>query len=220
MDRKTLGEMIPPQHRSQPQDGPDASMLAQDKAKRIADIEARHAADDARRMRVLRAWGPLYRLTGSPQTAMKATHWRTWAARIIDTVAVLKAEDLLYRLDEINTGEGDTSSSRAAKLAVEVYRLAIDANAETVAKVVADIMCEKGPATKSRPDREHFVEMLRWRILIGVYAAEWRRFTLADLERELERLGEGGKRPMASDPTTRPKPAAAVACPSGREAHK
>jgi hypothetical protein len=30
--------------------------------------------------------------------------------------------------------------------------------------------------------------MLRWRILIGVFAAEWRRFTIADLERELELL--------------------------------
>ena len=53
MDRKTLGEMIPPRHQSQAQDGFDASMIAQDKAKRIADIEARHAADDARRIRVL-----------------------------------------------------------------------------------------------------------------------------------------------------------------------
>jgi hypothetical protein len=192
--------MIPPQHRSQAQDGFDASMLAQDKAKRIADIEARHATDDARRIRVLRAWGPLYHLTGSPQTANeKTTRWRAWAERIIDMVAALKAENLLDRLDEINTGERDTSSSRAAKLAVEVYRLAIDANAETVAKAVADIMCEKGPASKCRPDREHFAEMLHWRILIGVFAAEWRRFTLADLERELERLAEGGARTTAAD---------------------
>jgi hypothetical protein len=212
MDRKTLGEMIPPRHQSQAQDGFDASMIAQDKAKRIADIEARHAADDARRIRVLRAWGPLYHLTGNPQTAIeKTTHWRAWAARIIDVVAALKAEDLLDRLDEINTGERDTLSSRAAKLAVEVYRLAIDANAETVAKAVADIMCEKGPTSKSQPSREHFAEMLRWRILIGVFAAEWRRFTLADLERELERLAEGGARTTAADPTPGTKSAVPAA---------
>lgn len=203
MDRKTLGETIVSQRRSGAQDGFDASMLARDKVKRIAEIEARHAADDARRIRVLRAWGPLYHLAGSPQTAdEKVTRWGAWAARIIDMVTVLKAEDLLDRLDEINTGEGETPPSRAAKQAVEVYRLAIDASAETVAKAVADGMCEKGPATKPPAFREHFAEMLRWRILIVVFAAEWRRFTLADLERELERLVEGSARTTAADPTT------------------
>jgi hypothetical protein len=191
MDVKTLGETIAPQRRSRAQDGFDASTLAQDKAKRIAEIEARHAADDARRIRVLRAWEPLYHRTGSPQTAVeKATRWRAWAAPIIDTVAALKAEDLLGRLDEINPGEGETSPSRAAKQAVDVYRLAIDAGTETVARAVADGMCEKGPLTKPPAFRKHFAEMLRWRILIGVFTAEWRRFTLADLERDLERLGD------------------------------
>jgi hypothetical protein len=208
MDLKTLGETNVSQRGSQAQDGFDASMLVQNKAKRIAEIEARHAADDARRIRVLRAWGPLYRLTDSPKTAdEKATHWCAWAARIVDVVAVLKAEDLLDRLDEINTGagEGETSPSRAAKQAVEVYRLAIDASAETVAKAVADGMCEEGPACKSLAFREHFADMLRWRILIVVFAAEWRRLTLADLERELERLGEGSVRATAASPATRGK---------------
>jgi hypothetical protein len=183
-------------------------MLVQNKAKRIAEIEARHAADDARRIRVLRAWGPLYHLTGSPKTAdEKATHWCAWAARIVDMVAVLKAEDLLDRLDEINTGagEGETSPPRAAKQAVEVYRLAIDASAEIVAKAVADGMCEEGPASKPPAFREHFADMLRWRILIVVFAAEWPRLTLADLERELERLGEGSVRATAASPATRGK---------------
>jgi len=196
-------------------------MLAQDKAKRIADIEARFAADDARRIRVLRAWGPLYYLAGRPPTAeSEGVHWRAWAARIIDTVAALKAEDLLDRLDEIDTGKSETSASKAAKHAVEVYRLAVDANAETVAKAVADGMCEKGSAPKSPAFREHFAEMLRWRILIAVFAAEWRRFTLADLERELERLGERSPRTKAAVPTTRRKSAAAIARPSGREARR
>src|ERR1700730_6467511 len=118
MDLKTLGETIVSQRGPRAPNEFDVSMLAQDKAKRIAEIEARHAADDARRIRVLRAWGPLYHLTGSPKTAdEKATRWGAWAARIIDMVAVLKAEDLLDRLDEINTGagEGETSPSRAAK---------------------------------------------------------------------------------------------------------
>jgi hypothetical protein len=201
MDLKTLGETIVSQRVSRAPDGFDASMLAQDKAKRIAEIEARHAADDARRIRVLRAWGPLYHLTGSPKTE-KATRCRAWAARVIDIVAALKAEDLLDRLDEINTGagEGESSPSRATKQAVEVYRLAIDASAETVAKAVADGMCEEGPASKPPAFREHFAEMLRWRILIVVFAAEWRRFTLADLERELQRLGEGSAKDDSRGP--------------------
>jgi hypothetical protein len=221
MDRKTLGEAIVSQRRSGAQDGFDASMLAQDKVKRIAEIEARHAADDARRIRVVRAWGPLYYLTGSPQTAdEQAMRSRAWAARIIDIVAALKTEDLLDRLDSINTGEGETPPSGAAKQAVEVYRLAIDASDETVAKAVADGMREKGPASKPPAFREHFAEMLRWRILIGVFAAEWRRFTLADLERELEGLGEGCARTTATDVTTRRKSAAATARPSGQEARR
>jgi hypothetical protein len=201
MDGKTLGEMIRPWHHSQGRDDFEASVVAQDKEKRIADIEARHAADDARRIRVLRAWRPLYHLTGNPQTAIEtATHWREWAVGIIDLVAALKAEVLLDRLDEINVGERDTSSSRAAKLAIDVYRLAIDSGAETVAKAIADIMGEKGPISNSQPSREHFAEMLRWRILIGVFAAEWRRFTLGDLERELARLAEGGPQTTFADP--------------------
>jgi hypothetical protein len=203
MDRKTLGEMIPPRHQSQAQDGFDASMLAQNKVKRITDIEARHAADDARRMRVLRAWGPLYHLTGSPPTANeKATRWRAWAARIIDMVAALKAEDLLDRLDEIDTGEGDTSRSSAAKSAVRVYRLAIDGNAGHVAKALADAMGEAGQSSRCRVSREHLEEMLRWRIVASVFAAEWGRFTRADLEHELQRLREGGAWQTAADPTT------------------
>jgi hypothetical protein len=47
--------------------------------------------------------------------------------------------------------------------------------------------------------------MLRWRILIVVFAAEWRRFSLADLERELEHLKEGSARATAANPTTRGK---------------
>jgi hypothetical protein len=168
-------------------------LAEQAKAKRFAEIQARLAADDARRIRVLRAWGPLYYLAGRPQTAEgDAAHRRVWAARIIDTVAVLKAEDVVNRLDEIDTGEGDTSRSRAAKYAVEVYRLAIDGDAEAVAKAVADAICGEGPTSKSRIFREHFEEMLHWRIVASVFAAEWRRFTLTDLERELERLGAGG----------------------------
>jgi hypothetical protein len=203
MDLKTLGETNVSQRGTRAQDGFAASRLAQDKAKRIAEIEARHAADNARRIRVLRAWGLLYHLTGSPKAAHeKATRWRAWGAGIIDMVAALKAEDLLGRLDEINTGagEGETSPSRAAKQAVEVYRLAIDASAETVAKAVADGMREEGPASKSSAFREHFAEMLRWRILIVVFAAEWRRFTLADLERELDRLGEGSSKDDSRGP--------------------
>jgi hypothetical protein len=195
MDRKTLGQMVPSEHRSLAPDGFNASILVPDKAKRIADIEARHAADEARRMRVLRAWGALYHLASRLQTAQgEAAHWRICAARIIDLVASLKAEGLLDRLNEIDTGKRDTPPSRAAKQAIEVYRLAIDANAETVAKAVSDIMCDQCPTPKSPPYKEHFAEMLRWRILIGVFAAEWRRFTLADLERELESLAEGGAR--------------------------
>jgi hypothetical protein len=219
MGLKTLGETGVSQCRSGAQDGIGASMLAQDKAKRIVEIEARHAADDARRIRVLRAWGPLYHLIGSPQTAAeKATCWRAWAVRIIDAVAVLKAEDLLDRLGEINVVEGETPPSRAAKQAVEVYRLAIDASAEIVAKAIADGMCEQGPASKSPAFREHFTEMLRWRILIVVFTAEWRRFTLADLERELELLGGDSAPTTAADPIIRPKSAAALARPSSQEA--
>jgi len=203
MDPKTLGEMIPPQHRSQAQGGFDASMLAQDKAKRITYIEARHAADDARRMRVLRAWGPLYYLAGRPQTADgEAAHLRAWAAQIIDMVAALKAEDVVNRLDEIDTGEGDTSRSRAAKSAVRVYQLAIDGNAGPVAKALADAMDDKGQSSRCRVSREHLEEMLRWRIVASVFAAEWGRFTRADLEHELQRLREGGAWQTAADPTT------------------
>jgi hypothetical protein len=207
MDPKTLGEMIPPQHRSQAQDGFDASMLAQEKAKRIENIEARLAADDARRIRVLRAWGPLYYLAGRPQTAAgEAGHWRVWAARIIDTVAAFKAEDVVNRLDEIDTGEGDTSRSRAAKHAVLVYRLAIDGNAGPVAKAVADAIGDDGHSSRSGVSPEHVEEMLRWRIVASVFAAEWRRFTQTDLEHELERLAGGRAWPTAAGPTTELSP--------------
>jgi len=111
-----IGQLVPSEDRSLAPDGFNASILVPDKAKRIADIEARHAADDARRMRVLRAWGPLYHLAGRPQTAQgEAAHWRIWAERIIDLVASLKTEGLLDRLNEITTGKRDTLPSRAAK---------------------------------------------------------------------------------------------------------
>lgn len=185
------------------QNGIDESWLAEAKAKRLADVEARLAADDARRIRVLRAWGPLYYLAGRPRTAEgEATHWRVWAARIIDTVAAFKAEDLVNRLDEINMGEGDTSWSRAAKSAVRVYRLAIDGNAGLVAKAVADAMGDEGQRSRSRVSRERVEEMLRWRIVASVFAAEWGQFSRTDLERELERLAKGGVCQMAGNPTT------------------
>lgn len=185
------------------QNGIDESWLADAKVKRLADVEARLAADDARRIRVLRAWGPLYYLAGTPQSAEgEATHWRVWAAPIIDTVAAFKAEDLVNRLDEINTGEGDTSWSRAAKSAVRVYRLAIDGNAGLVAKAVADAMGDEGQRSRSRVSREPVEEMLRWRIVASVFAAEWGQFSRTDLEHELERLAKGGVCQMAGNPTT------------------
>ena len=178
-------------------------LAEQPKVKRFAEIEARLAADDARRIRVLRAWGPLYYLAGRPQSAEgEAAHWPVWAARIIDTVAAFKAEDVVNRLDEINTREGDTSWSRAAKSAVRVYRLAIDGNAGLVAKAVADAMGDEGQRSGSRVSRERVEEMLRWRIVASVIAAEWGRFTRTDLEHELERLAEGGAWKTAADPTT------------------
>ena len=123
-----------------------------------------------------------------------------WAARIIDTVAAFKAEDVVNRLDEIDTGEGDTSRSRAAKSAVRVYRLAIDGKAGPVAKALADAMSNRGQSSRCRVSREHLEEMLRWRIVAGVFAAEWGRFTRADLEHELQRLGEDGVRQTRAEP--------------------
>jgi hypothetical protein len=154
------------------------------------EIGARLVADDARRIRVLSAWGPLYFIAGRPRAAdEKVAPPLLWAARIIGTVAALKAEDLINRLDDINCGDGDTPQSRAAKCAIKVYRLAIGGSAKAVAKEVADGMLEESPTFKSRVFRRHFEEMLRWRIMLGVFRAEWRRFTLAELECELERLG-------------------------------
>ena len=116
--------------------------------------------------------------------------------------AAFKAEVLVNRLDEINTGEGDTSWSRAAKSAVRVYRLAIDGNAGLVAKAVADAMGDKGQRSRSRVSRERVEEMLRWRIVASVFAAEWGQFSRTDLEHELERLAKGGVCQMAGNPTT------------------
>jgi hypothetical protein len=53
-----------------------------------------------------------------------------------------------------------------------------------------------------RISREHLEEMLRWRIVASVFAAEWRRITRADLRHELQRLREGGASQTAADPTT------------------
>ena len=210
MDRKICGEtvkgQIPPQNRSREGNAFTETMLAEAKAKRLADIEARLAADDARRIRVLRAWGPLYYLAGRRQAPEKeAAPWEVWAARILDTVAALKAEDLFGHLDNINTGDGTNARSRAAKCAVEVYRLAIDGDPEPVSKSIADAMRDQSPTSKSRISQEYFEEMLRCRIVMAVFAAEWCQFTLADLERELERLGMKGRRHQRGGLDRRPR---------------
>jgi len=164
-------------------------MPPEGKASRLVEIEARLVADEARRTRVLRAWGPLYFITGRSRNAdEKAGPWGLWAARIIETVAALKAEDLISRLDDINSGGRDTPKSRAADYAIKVYRLATDGNAQGVVKAVADGMREGSPTFKSPSLRRHVAEMLRRRIMLGVFRAEWRHFRLAELERELERF--------------------------------
>jgi hypothetical protein len=103
-------------------------------------------------------------------------------------VAALKAEDLISRLDDISCRDRDTPQTRASEYAIKVYRLAVNGDSIAVAKAVADGMREESPTFKSRVFRRHFEDMLRWRIMRGVFKAEWRRFTLAELERELERL--------------------------------
>jgi hypothetical protein len=159
------------------------------KASHLAEIEARIVADDARRIRVLSAWRPLYFIAGSPRSAgEKAAPSGLWVGRIIDTVAALKAENLTSRLDDINCGHRDTPETRASKYAIKVYRLAADGDPIAVAKAVADGMREDSPTSKTRVFRKHFEEMLRWRIMLGIFRAEWRRFSLAELERELDCL--------------------------------
>ena len=74
-------------------------------------------------------------LAGGKPSRKKLRPWEVWAARILDTVAALKAEDLFGHLDNINTGDGTNARSRAAKCAVEVYRLAIDERSRTSLEV-------------------------------------------------------------------------------------
>ena len=121
-------------------------------------------------------------LAGGKPPRKKLRPWEVWAARILDTVAALKAEDLFGHLDNINTGDGTNARSRAAKCAVEVYRLAIDGDPEPVSTSIADAIREQTPTSKSRISRAYFEEMLRWRIVVAIFDAEWRRFTRSELE--------------------------------------